>query len=377
MTITPKFKISQTEECVQIDLKAIHANFSDIDFYIEPNSFIFSGSPYFLRLNFKQKLDDSENAVVHNYDAGTNTFQFSIKKLNLAEHFTNLDSITSLLSKPDTLFHGIEELDPSENQVSDSDEEETLTQLPGMEICFYGEFKASYFSEIRPLLQIQDIKLNRAERLSQSRTQENIDFDLEHFEADKYGYGDNDLLSFTGMKPISNLVNTKIPDKLLSADFSDEEFSKLESLPKRRSMLTKNAKILATNQFLEILYAICYVNRVNEFDPLDAEPAAYMLRRMSLLFSWFVALDSIQATSISVLRRSLIYTVRRNLDLSTKVFSDVRKFLNSGSKVPVLRLLLQAKSWLEFSEQRILSNSFLVPLLLWIQTRQNTWFSTG
>jgi len=50
--------------------------------------------------------------------------------------------------------------------------------------------------------------------------------------------------------------------------------------------------------------------------------------------------------------------------------------LKSGSKVPVLRLLLQAKSWLECSEQRILSDSFLVPLLLWIQTRQSTWFST-
>merc|ERR1712127_31848 len=176
---------------------------------------------------------------------------------------------------------------------------------------------------------------------------------------------------------MKKIISAKLPESKLNPEYTDAEFELVQKLPRRKPLLTKNDKKICTAQFIEILYGVCYVNRSLEFNSEDLEfdPACYTVRRLSRGLSWLVIDSDIHKTVKSLLRRTLSYSLRRNFELSKMVLQDLVKILSSGV-VPAVRCLLESVQWCNFSEVKIISDCFIVPVLLWIQNRDDCWLRT-
>merc|ERR1712043_81487 len=93
---------------------------------------------------------------------------------------------------------------------------------------------------------------------------------------------------------------------------------------------------------------------------------------MGRALSWLVIENDIDKTVKCLVKRTLCYGIRRNFELCKIVLNDVVEILNSGV-VGSVRCLLDAVQWCNFSDCKIISDCFIVPVLLWIQNRDDAW----
>jgi hypothetical protein len=241
----------------------------------------------------------------------------------------------------------------------------------------YGHIKSLFFNEVHTLFQLKSTETSQADRIRLSEDICRVDFDQNHYYSDLKGDEDEDLHTVTGLPPMKKIISAKLPESKLKPEYTDAEFELVQKLPRRKPLLTKNDKKICTAQFIEILYGVCYVNRSLEFNSEDLEfdPACYTVRRLSRGLSWLVIDSDIHKTVKTLLQRTLSYSLRRNFELSKMVLQDMVKILNSGV-VPVVRCLLESVQWCNFSEAKIISDCFIVPVLLWIQNRDDSWLKT-
>lgn len=108
--ITPKFTIRQDDNRVYIDIKTAHIRSSgrELEFQVEGDLFVFSLSPYYLRLRFPGRLlndedekviDDESFKSTTSYDAVNCVINISICKETPGEDFPDLDLISKLLAR--------------------------------------------------------------------------------------------------------------------------------------------------------------------------------------------------------------------------------------------------------------------------------------
>lgn len=107
--ITPKFSIRQDANRLYITIHLPHIRAStDIEFQVDGNVFIFSLSPYYLRLRFSHALlNDEDERVIDdeslkstlNYNASDCTVEISIAKETPGQEFEDLDLLTKLLAR--------------------------------------------------------------------------------------------------------------------------------------------------------------------------------------------------------------------------------------------------------------------------------------
>lgn len=98
--ITPFFTINQDDEFIFIDVKISHIRFSsqNIEMIVDNELFIFSLSPYYLRIRLPFSCIDDERSHAE-FDSKTESVKIKIPKLNKGEFFPDLDLTTKLLAR--------------------------------------------------------------------------------------------------------------------------------------------------------------------------------------------------------------------------------------------------------------------------------------
>ena len=113
---TPRFKLSQDEHNVYIDINVPYIRISNCDFYIEENLFSFYCKPYFLKLHLpKPIVDDDRAKAVYNLQEENGTIHVTAPKKVPGEHFEDLQMLTKLLSKPSHALNTAENVNKLKN----------------------------------------------------------------------------------------------------------------------------------------------------------------------------------------------------------------------------------------------------------------------
>jgi protein SHQ1 len=123
--ITPIFSLRQDDNTVTIELHCKYIKAVNVEMVIDQNSFYFHCKPYYLRyktalcsLHFNASLtEDGTEKSSYNVDTGVITLQ--IPKLVPGEFFTDLDLLTTLMSKKPVVpaSVGIQVLDSTDTKV--------------------------------------------------------------------------------------------------------------------------------------------------------------------------------------------------------------------------------------------------------------------
>ena len=99
--LTPRFTCHQDDEFVYIDIKVSHIRFDavGVQIVVENELFVFSLSPYYLRLRFPHALNDDEERSNAQYDSKEECIHVKIPKLNHGEFFPDLELSARLLAR--------------------------------------------------------------------------------------------------------------------------------------------------------------------------------------------------------------------------------------------------------------------------------------
>ncbi|EFO93576.1 hypothetical protein CRE_02622 [Caenorhabditis remanei] len=322
--LTPVFWITQDDDSLLIRIRAPHGNLAELDYDHGEYMFVFTCPPYFLRLHFKQMVEEygSGNGKVEwNSDEGE--FHIRVPKIHKSEHFTNLDMITELLNPTTaTQPHGralVEEVEENseEEDVEDSEGNEFLVdqEIPSAETpksdteikkfgYGFGWTKIGIIERLRGEIgNLVDIQ-NPEDVEIQMRLEEMTKTDWEAFDEGRY-------LADT-LEPEEELLS------LVSAPFSMSQF--LEITEEDRMKLkdlrkTKISKIWATNEeigisLLDILYGYLYDQRVNQWES-NCE-SGWTVAKLSSTLSYFVKFGSVKEHFSAL-------TVSKNMILNRKM----------------------------------------------------------
>ncbi|CUM51245.1 unnamed protein product [Debaryomyces tyrocola] len=98
--ITPFFTINQDDEFIFIDVKISHIRFNsqNIEMIVDNELFIFSLSPYYLRIRLPFACIDDERSHAQ-FDSKSESVKIKIPKLNKGEFFPDLDLSSKLLAR--------------------------------------------------------------------------------------------------------------------------------------------------------------------------------------------------------------------------------------------------------------------------------------
>ena len=95
--LTPRFSLTQDDECITAKIDAPYVKFSEVEMWLEGSEFSFYCKPYHLRLYFSGQIveDGTESAQ---YDVDSGVFTIRIPKESKGEMFDNLDMLTRLIT---------------------------------------------------------------------------------------------------------------------------------------------------------------------------------------------------------------------------------------------------------------------------------------
>lgn len=361
--LVPKFKLEQTERTLTVKIHSPYSNIEDTEVYVDKNEFIFSSSPYHLRLNLPGDIIENEHSV-GKYDCDTGYYTFLFDKVNEGEYFKDLDMVTSLMAPrhmPDLAPDLIEVI---ENDCNESVRVVDTLQLPNSNTSFmnhhfaYGfanKMNDSFrdlgeeFPNIFELKTPEEISFEDRKKLMEDY--ENTKFSSDHYLADLY---DEELIDpILAYNPPWNLI--KSPEKL---KFSDQEIEVLKNLPNKEYLLTQEEYDKVTYSMIDILFAYCYEKRVT-YSENNIE-SSWTINRLSATFSWFAVFDNVDETLISCYRRSLIYPIYRNFKLSEKVCKDVETIFKIGRKYVIKCLIEIYKLFNNSQDARYILNQLYV-----------------
>ncbi|XP_077287096.1 protein SHQ1 homolog [Arctopsyche grandis] len=371
--LVPKFKLDQTDQTVTVKIHSPYSNIEDAEVYVEKNEFIFSSTPYHLRLNLPGDIVENDVSV-GKYDCDSGYYTFTFDKVNEGEFFKDLDMVTSLLAPKemtDVTRDLIEIINsgPEESGIVESVEP---SRLPNADISFTnhqfaygfanktsGSFRnlSGEFPNIFELKTPEEISFGDRKKLMQEY--ENTKFSSDHYLAD---YFDEELIS-----PIlAYKASWEDIDSSNEIKFTDDELEILKDLPNKEYLLTKEEFDNVTYSLVDIIYAYCFEKRVtcNE----NTIESSWTINRISGTLSWFAVFSSITETLISCYRRSLIYPIYRNFKLSTKVCNDVETIFKLGRKY-IVKCLIEIYQLFNLSQDAryILNQLYMKDFLIFSQ----------
>lgn len=420
--LTPRFTCHQDDEFVYIDIKVSHIRFDavGVQIVVENELFVFSLSPYYLRLRFPHALNDDEERSNAQYDSKEECIHVKIPKLNHGEFFPDLELSARLLARSGeavgeamdskTLLQEIG-VQPSEELMREAGKviEETrssnrplieevgggksdleraaaegeefnweinqvIEEDTGVKVRYgfdnqYDSIIGVSLSNGNDINELDDPEHTAPnDRVKERLLKENFKFDPDYYAADYMTtkYSDEDEYS-----PVKDLLKWNNPlCHAESTGFTPEENEKMLDLPKKSYVIT-NPKPLYYS-ILSLLFAFAYeqLQTEGEFTTESAWSMGKLTPQISLLDQQIVLPDAkcnmIKAIIITGIRRALSYPLHRSFELAMKAWNDVALMLTRG-QVTVIKALLKLRESFRFHDIYYVYNKILLDdLINWL-----------
>eukprot|EP00658_Telonema_sp_P-2_P070064 TRINITY_DN59692_c0_g1_i2.p1 TRINITY_DN59692_c0_g1~~TRINITY_DN59692_c0_g1_i2.p1 ORF type:complete len:306 (-),score=88.67 TRINITY_DN59692_c0_g1_i2:580-1497(-) len=227
-----------------------------------------------------------------------------------------------------------------------------------------GFFKA-YSAE--DLVEVLDLTSPDA-TLPESRRQQRLAEEADHFCADHYIADTFGPESFAAQ--LATVENAP-PD----AKLTDHLQSMLQQLP-HRTYLASNCQRQEAVRWLvlaDILFAEAYDTRTTMSD--STCESGWTIAKLSSALSWFDSFQDVAELKISAIRRSLVYPLYRNFELSLAVWGDVVRTLRVSGRTGTVSKLLRVKDLMDHSEMKyLLSKLYLDDYCVWAQQQDESRF---
>ncbi|XP_076039747.1 protein SHQ1 homolog [Oratosquilla oratoria] len=382
--LTPRFTLTQDSETVTINIKAPFARVSDAEVNVDDESFTFYASPYYLRLTLPGKLVDSEQEKHKaHYDADSGVFVITCQKQTPGENFQGLDMLTSLLTPPGTsgvnkpLIEVIGGDDQGEALLGDESDdmedwyyeqhlpEENTVILSGQKYGFAGTHSGVFSSLRSELIEVVDVKDPDSKSVSVRRAERNLK-ELEAFNEDHYlaDYFDKD-----GLEPYLSFTPAFTKLQPGEVKLNDEEQEALLKLPRKEFLMDKEARSFVYLSLVDLIYCWCYNHRITLGE--NCSESSWNIAKLSSTLTWLDSFTHVRDVVCSCVRRSLIFPLVRNWDLTTAVLKDTAQILSLGRN-QVLKCLLEIQKIFSGSEVYYLLNQlYITDYCIWIQRVKN------
>ncbi|OWA54022.1 Protein SHQ1-like protein [Hypsibius exemplaris] len=394
--LTPRFTLSQDEQFVTVTIRVPFAKVSEAEVEVLDNELHFYSKPYHLRLYFTG--DVVEEGLQTDYHCSEASFDIKVRKKVPGTRFTDLEMITKLLTPPGSwtlMGPAIEELDSgfdtpvSEDlQASKSEtdckfdwllpqsmpEEEvgagdaTLGRHKyGFGLQQHGVFRG-LTEELRLVLDVKDVDSLTPGQVRAAREELEAEaFEEEHYLADLfYNEEIDELLNF---KPWwIEVANSPAPvnDKLY---FTEDELDVLKELPRQHLHVPLDALPYTWSTLAELIFGYAYDYRTTMGS--STVESSWTVTKLSPTLSCLDSFVTIKDALRASFRRSLIYPLYRNFELSSQILKDVCKIFSLGRRALLKCLLTIRKLCAGTQENRyILNDLYITSYCVWIQTVQ-------
>lgn len=416
--LTPQFSVTQNHDYIHIAIKVSHARFSApaIEMVVDGELFIFSLSPYYLRLRFPHSVVDDERASA-TFNSKESCVDVKLPKETAGQDFPDLDLAARLLARKEEPKISaskpvIEELDvpqsleekfqPTTAQLA-QDGESHHWELPQTEAkdtmtnISYG-FNNGYNSIVGvSLANGNDINelgspetAMSTDRIVERLIKENIKFDPEFYAADyimqMHPSEDDDkdfAASLAWKSPITrqfmawykqqSLLPAETREQVVPLVFSEEEQQRMLQLPRKSYLLDETYKPQLYVLILSILFAYNYDLRENQGEHNIESPwtVGKLIPQFSFLDSQLLvpnegASSILNTCVITGVRRALCYPLYRNYSIAMKLWNDVYYILRSGKRV-VMKCLLDARELFRYHDvYYVYDKIWMEDLCLWV-----------
>ncbi|GMS96158.1 hypothetical protein PENTCL1PPCAC_18333, partial [Pristionchus entomophagus] len=382
--LTPTFSIDQDDNLLTITIEAKYANVGETEIEYSDLDFVFSSSPYFLRLHLPSPVIEDETGSAK-YDSDRGAFVVTVPKKNKGQRFEGLDMITQLLrpqkasARPLVEEIGVEEgeggSDEEEDQLDTVGDELLLDQTAheGKEESALDEESKEYGygfgwrrrgvlerlkDEIGKLIDIDDAENTKIdERKIKSALRDRKKFNGEHYLADTFDPDDM----------LDEILRWKM-EKNEKSEITQEDKERMKELPnKKLPVLTSEETYAVSLSLVDILFAYAYDQRVNMGDSSVESSWTYntLSPSLSSLTRWRNVKEGVQAAT----RRAVVYPLYRNWTLVEKVFDDLKEILKRGRSSIVHCLCVMHHGLAIGGDFRYLLNELiLTDLLVWVQS---------
>lgn len=360
--ITPQFEVDQDENFVYVSIRAPYIKANSLEFEVADERFVFSLPPYYLRLTFPGKLIEDER-MESSYDLATSTVKCRVAKAVAGEQFADLDMLTKLLAKKQTVTKPlIEEVGGSSAPGQNEGEIEEIDweieqQLPTESITQekYG-FNDQYSGIMGVVIETGQNDINEIpepektsvrQRYLINETADEL-FDCDYYLADLH---DNPMIAdFLSWKPPSLELDSKDKDRLLKLS--------------KRQYIISNPKHVYLG-IVQLLFGFCYDDRTNLRDPTVESPwtIGKLTPLLSCLYGYY---DRMEPLVLDCTKRALIFPLYRHWDLTRAVWGDVVGILKQGRKA-ILACFVKMLAIFESEINACYRQIFLEDYTVWIQ----------
>ena len=356
--LTPRFKLEQTDDHLIVTIYAPFTNIADTEIFFDDLDFRFYSKPYFLRLHLPNPVEETDDSAAH-FDAESLSYVVTVPKKTKGQFFPGLEMLTDLLMPKgnDTVQPLIEDVDEDEidcyfdQQIPEESEE-------GAGFGYGFGFKQSgvfdkLLEECQHVFEIQGLdgksyKDRRQERLEN----EKLAFSSDHYLADLHEPPDQ----------LEECLRSVINH---SEDMTTEEQDRMISLgKKKRVVLSKTEEMSACFGMLDILYAYCYENRVNE--ELSPE-SGWTIQKLASTLSCGEKFVNLKQVVVASMRRTLCYPLFRHYDLGLKVWQDVVDLLPFPAKIVKIFLKL-IPLFIDENYGHLFNQLYIESFTVWAQT---------
>ena len=429
--ITPFFTVDQDDEFVFVEVKVTHIRFStkNVEIVVDEELFVFSLSPYYLRLRFPYPCVDDERAL-SGYDSKSESVKLRIPKANKGQYFPDLDLTAKLLARPNDLNNPMtstdENVEKSGNKklIEDLDVETDISKkhvdlqqtleegenfnwevqqtiplhkdeelTPSLKYGFCDQYEGIIGVSVANGNDINELGDPEStppdKRVVERDIKENIKFDMEYYAADyiqeKYPSPDDDKLVYKLLEWKNPIImkflkwykeqQSKPYDKrenIMPVEFNQDERQRMINLPRRQHLVEPHQRILLLLCCLAALFAYHFDLRETEGEHNieSAWTTGKLIPQFSFLDSKLVSgertTNCLESCVIACSRRSLSYPLHRNYSLLRKAWDDVYFNLRGGKRL-VLKSLLDLRELFRFHEvYYVYDKIWLSNLCCWI-----------
>ncbi|XP_050313852.1 protein SHQ1 homolog [Anthonomus grandis grandis] len=369
--IIPRFKLTQDDEFVTINIRAPYCSLGELDVDIDGNTFLFVCKPYYLRLTLPGEILDDDR-LHSTFDTDSGEFSYRCPKKNKGEYFKDLDLITKLLTPTVEASYNDGSM-PIEILSEGQDSMEVASEQPAnVDLLEYGfgfglrvhkDF-VHISSEFDEVFAIDPCKVGLSERRKLRLQYEQGKFNVEHYLAD-----------FIENEEICELIAQKCPFVANEPFcYTDKELDFLKDLPNIQYNLSLDQINYCFNGLVDILFAYCYDQRITNYE--GNVESGWTITKLAATFNWLDAYQTPKEAFTTAFRRSVIYPLHRNFDLSQTVFEDVKQLIKMNEKYIIKVLIHMYHILCDDCGRYILNNLFVKDYIIYMMKWDpNLWQS--
>ncbi|BFU21828.1 SHQ1, putative [Entamoeba histolytica HM-1:IMSS-B] len=418
--ITPYFSLTQNNDYVIVHIKIPpYQQFGVEDIQIDNNTMIYHSEPYFLSLTFKNDIakDGTEKAEIDRLECKLHVY---LPKENKGEVFPDLDMLPLFLTKKKILSR-VQVLNTSPCPEEEKTEHEVIKEITPEEQELIDKVQ-----RLEKLRQENEIKKNPNEK---TRKEERLDFisrddlilgedqqirdeteDIVNIFAPKYGFNgshseffkdlqqnsfeivmlrnpdqtdskgrrkqriDDELNSFDKDRYICDTFEWDNEEEVLKnnsfwwkedGDWTDEERNEFGALDKIEVLVNNEEVIQIYKDLFGIVYGYLYDQIVMGESTVES---GWTIATLSPVMSYFDRIDDIVDLIETCIRRSLIYPVVRNWELSMKTLEETIEVFKKR-RVVLMKILLRIHQIYKLDELKHYMNYlFFDEYCNWIQS---------